>query len=164
MAGSLNKVMLIGNLGADPDVRKTQSGDGVATLSIATSESWKDQSGQRQERTEWHRVVLFGRIADIAGQYLKKGSKVLIEGQLRTRKWTNKEGQDQYTTEVVVSGFGGNMTMLDSAPQGVYNQGGQQNQGFGGGQAQTNNGFDSASATSAPQAGGMADLDDDIPF
>ena len=164
MAGSLNKVMLIGNLGADPDLRKTQSGDGVATLSIATSESWKDQSGQRQDRTEWHRVVLFGRIADIAGQYLKKGSKILIEGQLRTRKWTNKDGQDQYTTEVVVSGYGGNMTMLDSANQGGQSQGGQQNQGFGGGQSQANNGFGSASATSAPQAGGMADLDDDIPF
>ena len=180
MAGSLNKVMLIGNLGADADVRKTQSGDSVATLSIATSESWKDQSGQRQDRTEWHRVVLFGRIADIAGQYLRKGSKVLIEGQLRTRKWTNQQGQDQYTTEVVVSGFGGNMTMLDSAPQGGgqggYNQGNASNQGFGGGQHQQpnqgfggsqssgNDAFGSASATSSPQAGGMADLDDDIPF
>ena len=184
MAGSLNKVMLIGNLGADPEVRKTQSGDSVATLSIATSENWKDQSGQRQTRTEWHRVVFFGRVADVAQQYLRKGSKVYIEGKLTTRKWTNQQGQDQYTTEVVVSGFNGTMTMLDSASQnggqggnqggynqGGYNQGGnqgfgssQQNQGFGGGAQGGADAFSSASATSSPQAGGMADLDDDIPF
>ena len=143
----LNKVMIIGNLGADPDVRKTQSGDDVATLSIATSESWKDKQGQKQTKTEWHRVVVFGKLATICGQYLKKGSKALFEGQLRTRKWVNKEGKDQYTTEVVVSGFGGNMIMLDSA-----NQGGQ-----------TNNGSP-PQTSSAPPAVNMADLDDDIPF
>lgn len=145
----INKVMLIGNLGDNPEVRKTQSGDSVATLSIATSESWKDQSGQRQEKTEWHRVVIFGKTADIAGQYLKKGSKVFIEGKLQTRKWTNQQGQEQYTTEVVVSGFGGVLKML----------GANDNQG----QRQSN-----AQPSTSPQGFGQEPqnhgLDDDIPF
>ena len=112
----LNKVMILGNLGIDPDIRRTPAGEVVANFRMATNEKWKDKEGKDQERTEWHRIVVFGNLASICGQYLKKGSKVLIEGQLRTRKWTDKEGQEQYTTEVVVSGFGGKMIMLDSAP------------------------------------------------
>ena len=108
----LNKVMLIGNLGADPDVRKTKNGNSAVTMSIATSEKWKDQDGNPHSKTEWHRVVLYGNIADIAGNYLTKGSKVYIEGKLTTRKWVDKDGKDQYTTEVVVQGYGGTLTML----------------------------------------------------
>jgi single-strand DNA-binding protein len=116
---SLNKCQIIGNLGNDPDLRKTQSGDSVCNLSIATSESWKDKAtGERKSKSEWHRVVLWGQLADIAGQYLTKGSKVYIEGKLETRKWQNKDGVDQYTTEIVVKGFGGAMIMLDGKPDG----------------------------------------------
>lgn len=112
---SVNKVILVGNLGKDPEVRRMQSGDAVANLSIATSESWKDKStGERREKTEWHRVVLFGKVAEIAEKYLSKGSKVYIEGQLETRKWTDQNGVEKYSTEVVVRGFGGKLTMLDS--------------------------------------------------
>ena len=115
MAGSVNKVILIGNLGRDPEVRTTQSGTKVANLSLATSESWKDRNtGERKEKTEWHRVVIFGNLADIAERYLKKGSKVYISGQLQTRKWQDQSGQDKYTTEVVLQGFNGELTMLDS--------------------------------------------------
>jgi single-strand DNA-binding protein len=113
MSGSLNKVIIIGNLGRDPEIRSTQSGDKVATLNVATSENWKDKDGNRQEKSEWHRIVIFGKVADVCERYLKKGSKVLIEGKLQTRKWTDNNGQDKYSTEIVVSGFGGNMTMLD---------------------------------------------------
>ncbi|MBF0126580.1 MAG: single-stranded DNA-binding protein [Magnetococcales bacterium] len=116
MARSLNKVQLIGNLGADPEVRFTQDGRPIANLRIATSDSWKDQQGQVQERTEWHRVVVFGKLAEIAQQYLRKGSKVYIEGQLQTRKWTDNQGQERYNTEVVLNPFGGQMLMLDSRP------------------------------------------------
>ena len=115
MSGSLNKVILVGNLGRDPEVRAMQSGDKVANLNIATSERWKDKDGQPQEKTEWHRVVVFGRIAEVAEQYLRKGSKVLIEGKLQTRKWTDNQGAEKYTTEIVVNGFSGQMTMLDRA-------------------------------------------------
>jgi single-strand DNA-binding protein len=110
----VNKVILLGNLGKDPEVRFMPNGGGVANLTIATSETWKDkQTGEQKEKTEWHRVVMFGKLAEIAGEYLKKGSKVYIEGSLQTRKWQNQQGQDQYTTEIVVQGFNGSMQMLD---------------------------------------------------
>ena len=118
MAG-VNKVIILGNLGKDPEVKFMPNGGGVANMTIATSESWKDkQTGEQKEKTEWHRVVMFGKLAEIAGEYLKKGSKVYIEGSLQTRKWTNQQGQDQYTTEIVVQGFNGTMQMLDGKPQG----------------------------------------------
>lgn len=119
MAG-VNKVIILGNLGKDPEVRFMPNGGGVANLTIATSESWKDkQTGEQKEKTEWHRVVMFGKLAEIAGEYLKKGSKVYIEGSLQTRKWQNQQGQDQYTTEIVVQGFNGTMQMLDSRGSGA---------------------------------------------
>jgi len=113
MAG-INKVILVGNLGAKPEVKYASNGNAISNLSLATSESWTDKStGQKQERTEWHRVSLFGKLAEIAGQYLDKGSKVYVEGKLQTRKWQDQNGQDRYTTEVVVSGFNGTLQMLD---------------------------------------------------
>lgn len=118
MAG-VNKVIILGNLGKDPEVRFMPNGGAVANLTVATSETWKDKTtGEAKEKTEWHRVAIFGKLAEIAGEYLKKGSKVYLEGTLQTRKWTNNEGKDQYTTEVVVQGFNGVMQMLDSKPQG----------------------------------------------
>src|ERR1700723_3026243 len=116
MAGSVNKVILVGNLGKDPEIRTLQSGTKVANLSIATSETWNDrQSGERKERTEWHRVVIFNdRVADVAEKYLKKGAKIYVEGSLQTRKWTDQSGQERYTTEVVIGRFNGNLTMLDT--------------------------------------------------
>ncbi|MEM1138784.1 MAG: single-stranded DNA-binding protein [Pseudomonadota bacterium] len=116
MAGSVNKVILIGNLGNDPDVRHTQDGRPIVNLSIATSESWRDKSsGERREKTEWHRVVIFSEgLAKVAQNYLRKGSKIYVEGQLQTRKWQDQSGQDRYTTEVVLSGYNGTLTMLDS--------------------------------------------------
>lgn len=115
MSRSLNKVMLIGHLGADPDVRYTPSGVAVANVRMATSDSWKDKNtGEMQERTEWHRVVFFGKLAEIVQQYVRKGSKIYVEGRLQTRKWQGQDGQDRYTTEVLVSGVGGSMLMLDS--------------------------------------------------
>lgn len=129
MTRGVNKVILVGNLGADPEIRYTPNNSAVANLSVATSESWIDKNtNQRQERTEWHRVVIFGKLADIAGQYLKKGSKVYLEGKLQTRKWQDQQGQDRYTTEIVVDGFGGQMQMLDSRSEG----GGYQPQGDSG--------------------------------
>ena len=113
MAG-INKVILVGNLGAKPEVKYASNGNAISNLSVATSESWTDKNtGQKQERTEWHRVSLFGKLAEIAGQYLDKGSKVYVEGKLQTRKWQDQNGQDRYTTEVVVSGFNGTLQMLD---------------------------------------------------
>lgn len=113
MAG-INKVILVGNLGAKPEVKYASNGNAISNLSVATSESWTDKStGQKQERTEWHRVSLFGKLAEIAGQYLDKGSKVYVEGKLQTRKWQDQSGQDRYTTEVIVSGFNGTLQMLD---------------------------------------------------
>ena len=113
MAG-INKVILVGNLGAKPEIKYASNGNAISNLSIATSESWTDKStGQKQERTEWHRVSLFGKVAEIAGQYLDKGSKVYVEGKLQTRKWQDQNGQDRYTTEVVISGFNGTLQMLD---------------------------------------------------
>ena len=118
MAG-VNKVIIVGNLGKDPEVRFLPNGGAVANVTVATSESWKDkQSGEQKEKTEWHRVVMFGKLAEIAGEYLKKGSKVYLEGQLQTRKWTNQQGQDQYSTEIVLQGFNGVMQMLDGKQQG----------------------------------------------
>jgi len=115
MAGSINKVILIGNLGRDPEVRTTQNGTKVANLNIATSDSWKDRTtGERKEKTEWHRVVIFGNLADIAERYLRKGSKVYISGKLQTRKWQDQNGQDKYTTEVVLQGYSSELTMLDA--------------------------------------------------
>jgi single-strand DNA-binding protein len=126
----VNKVILVGNLGKDPEVRYTPDGKAIANLALATSESWKDQSGQAQEKTEWHRVSIFGKLAEIAGEYLRKGSQIYIEGKLQTRKWTNKEGQDQFTTEIVLDPFNGVMQMLggkgESKP--AQNQAPQQQQ------------------------------------
>jgi single-strand DNA-binding protein len=156
MAGSINKVILIGNLGADPEVRAMQDGREVCNLRIATSESWKDKStGERREKTEWHRVVIFNDgLVNVAKNYLKKGSKVYIEGALQTRKWTNKEGQEQYSTEVVLQGFGGNLTMLDGKPGGASAGGDYQG------------GSSYAQSGAAPQRARAveADLDDEIPF
>src|SRR5258705_2113272 len=117
MAGSVNKVILVGNLGRDPELRSTQDGTRIANLAVATSESWRDRvSGERKERTEWHRVVIFNeRLAEIAEKYLKKGAKVYLEGALQTRKWTDNSGQERYTTEIVLQRFRGELTMLDSA-------------------------------------------------
>ncbi|CAM3724283.1 single-stranded DNA-binding protein [Parendozoicomonas haliclonae] len=150
MASSgINKVILVGNLGGDPEVRYTPNGSAVANLSVATSDSWVDKNtNQRQERTEWHRVVIFGKLADIAGQYLKKGSKVYLEGKLQTRKWQDQQGQDRYTTEIVIDGFNGQMQMLDSrgGEGGSNNYGGGQ-QGGGYQNQQSNSGY----GQSAPQ-------------
>jgi single-strand DNA-binding protein len=144
----VNKCILVGNLGKDPEVRYTQDGKAVASLTLATSESWKDQSGQVQEKTEWHRISIFGKLAEIAGEYLRKGSQIYIEGKLQTRKWTNKEGQDQYTTEIVLDPFNGVMQMLGSKgsdsgqnsgqqrPQGQSNSQGYQSSGQQYGQQQ----------------------------
>lgn len=118
MAGSVNKVMLVGRLGRDPDIRTVQSGTKVANITLATEESWKDkQSGERKKKTEWHRVVIFGGLADIAEKYLKKGSQVYVAGSLQTRKWQDKDGQEKYSTEVVLNPFGGELTMLDGGGQ-----------------------------------------------
>lgn len=155
MAGSVNKVILIGNLGADPEIRQTQDGRPIANLSIATSESWRDRNtGERKERTEWHRVVIFSEgLAKIAEQYLKKGSKVYIEGQLQTRKWQDQNGQDRYSTEVVLSGFNGTLTMLDSRQGGEGGGGGFSS---GGGSSDFGGGYDRGPSG--------ADMDDEIPF
>ena len=128
MAG-VNKVIIVGNLGKDPEVKFLPNGGAVANITVATSESWKDkQTGEQKEKTEWHRVVMFGKLAEITGEYLKKGSKVYLEGSLQTRKWTNQQGQDQYTTEIVLQGFNGVMQMLDGKQQG---QAAPQQQGGG---------------------------------
>lgn len=125
----VNKVILVGNLGNDPEIRYMQNGSAVANISVATGESWKDKNTrQTQERTEWHRVAIFGKLAEIAGEYLRKGSQVYIEGQLQTRKWQDKNGQDQYTTEIVVQGFNGVMQMLGGRNEGGMGAGGQPQQ------------------------------------
>ena len=168
MAGSVNKVILIGNLGRDPEVRSFQNGGKVVNLRIATSESWRDKaSGERKERTEWHSVAIFSEpLAKIAEQYLKKGSKVYIEGQLETRKWQDQSGADRYSTEVVLRPFTGNLTLLDgreggggSGGGGYDDRGGDDYQGGGGGGGGSARG-------SAPSSGGggRSDMDDEIPF
>jgi single-strand DNA-binding protein len=165
MAGSVNKVILIGNLGRDPEVRSTQDGMKIVQLSIATSESWKDKSsGERKDKTEWHRVVIFNeRLAETAEKYLRKGAKVYIEGQLQTRKWTDKDGAEKYTTEVVLSRFRGELTMLD----GRGGEGGGTGGGGGGGYGD-DMGSERASGPAAGRARAPAgrgdDLDDEIPF
>lgn len=128
--GSVNKVILVGRLGQDPDVRPLPNATTVANLTLATSETWRDKAtGEQREKTEWHRVVLYGKVADIAGQYLRKGSQVYIEGQLQTRKWQDQNGQDQYTTEVVVQGFRSSMQLLGSKPKEDWGQPSQPQQG-----------------------------------
>ena len=128
MAG-VNKVIIVGNLGKDPEVRFMPNGGAVANITVATSDTWKDkQTGEQKEKTEWHRVVMFGKLAEIAGEYLKKGSKVYLEGSLQTRKWTNPQGQDQYTTEIVLQGFNGVMQMLDGKSSGQQGGFASQNQ------------------------------------
>jgi single-strand DNA-binding protein len=156
MAGSVNKVILVGNLGRDPEVRQTQDGNKIVNLNLATSESWKDKnSGERRERTEWHRVVIFNdALGNVAEQYLRKGSKVYIEGQLQTRKWTDQSGQEKYTTEVVLQRYRGELHMLD----GRGGESGQSSAGLGDGNQ------DTFAAVPAPVQGGAADLDDEIPF
>jgi len=179
MAGSVNKVILIGNLGKDPEVRSTQDGSKIVNLTLATSETWNDRaSGERKERTEWHRVVIFNeRVADVAERFLKKGAKIYVEGSLQTRKWTDQQGQERYTTEVVLGRFNGQLTMLDTRA------GGAEAGGFGGGPdtgASGGNGGNAlreragsgpaqasagaargAPSWDAPRGG---DLDDEIPF
>jgi len=170
MAGSLNKVMLIGNLGADPEIRSFQNGGKVANLRIATSETWKDRNtGERQERTEWHNVAIFSEgLVGVVERYLRKGSKVYVEGQLQTRKWQDQSGNDRYTTEVVIRGLNGVLTMLDG-PQGGGSRGGGgdwDQGGGGGGRGGSGGGGGSGwNQGGGSAAGGAADdLDDDIPF
>ena len=173
MAGSVNKVILIGNLGRDPEVRTFQNGGKVVNLRIATSETWKDRnSGERKERTEWHSVAIFSEpIARVAEQYLRKGSKVYIEGQLETRKWQDQSGQDRYSTEVVLRPYRGELTMLDGRGEGGGGGGG----GYGGGSGGYGGGYDdgggygggggsSSGGGSGGSGGGRPDLDDEIPF
>jgi single-strand DNA-binding protein len=168
MAGSVNKVILIGNLGADPEVKSFQNGGKVCNIRIATSESWKDRNtGEKQERTEWHSVAIFSEgLAGVAERFLRKGSKVYIEGQLRTRKWQDASGNDRYSTEVVLQGPGAVLTMLDGAPGG--GQGGGQRSGgsdWGGGQQRSGGDAGGGGTAAGGQRGGFADdLDDDIPF
>ena len=184
MAGSLNKVMLIGNLGQDPEVRSFQNGGKVCNLRIATSEQWKDRNtGERQERTEWHTVSIFSEgLVSVAERFLRKGSKVYVEGQLQTRKWQDQNGQDRYSTEVVLRGFNGTLTMLDGPGGGQgggsggggggssWNQGGGSSGGNGGGGngGGWNQGGGGSGGSSGGSSGGGSnygdDLDDDIPF
>ena len=173
MAGSVNKVILVGNLGADPEIRRTQDGKAIANMSIATSETWRDKnSGERREKTEWHRVVCFNDgLNKVIEQYVKKGTTVYIEGSLQTRKWQDQQGQDKYTTEIVLQPYTGVLTMLGGRNNnegggggygggqsgGGYGGGGGQSGGFGGGQSgggQSGGGF----------PGGGGDMDDEIPF
>lgn len=193
MAGSVNKVILIGNLGRDPEVRSTQAGRKVVNLAIATSETWKDRnSGERQERTEWHRVVIFNeRLAETAERYLRKGAKVYVEGQLQTRKWTDQSGAEKYTTEIVLQQFRGELTMLDGrgggsggGGEGGYDEmdgpggggggygggSGGGSGGYGGGSSGGGGGFGRGGGSSGRSGGGSTpsrgggDLDDEIPF
>lgn len=178
MAGSVNKVILIGNLGADPEIKSFQNGGKIANLRLATSESWKDRmTGERKERTEWHQVTINGEgLVGVVERYLKKGSKIYIEGSLRTRKWQDRDGNDRYTTEVVVAGMGGTMTMLDGAPGGGSGGGsswGGDSGGNGGGNDSWNKGGSggaSGGSSGGTSGGGGSrppfddDLDDDVPF
>lgn len=156
MAGSVNKVILVGNLGADPEIRRTQDGRPIANLRLATTESWKDRaSGERRERTEWHRVVIFNEgLCRIAEQYLKKGSQIYIEGQLQTRKWQDQSGQDRYSTEVVLSNFNSTLTMLGS----------RQDSGGGGGSSSGGGDFGQSGPMDSGGPAGGPDIDDEVPF
>jgi len=175
MAGSVNKVTLIGNLGRDPEIRTTQDGTKVANLSVATSENWRDKtSGERREKTEWHRVVVFNdRIVDVIEKYLKKGATIYIEGALQTRKWTDQSGTEKYTTEIVLQKYRGELTMLggrggggggdemaDAGAGGGYSAGG----GGGGGYSSGGGGGGGGGGSRGGGGGGGGDLDDDIPF
>ena len=176
MAGSVNKVILVGNLGRDPEIRSTQDGTRIANLNLATSESWRDRvSGERKERTEWHRVVIFNeRLVEIAEKYLRKGSKIYVEGALQTRKWTDQQGQEKYSTEVVLQRFRGELTMLDGAgggrgggQGGGASEGGYDEGGFGGspGDSPRYGGTGpSGGGASGGSRGRNDDLDDEIPF
>lgn len=159
MAGSVNKVILVGNLGKDPEVRRTQDGRPVVNLSVATSETWRDKNtGERREKTEWHRVVIFNEgLCRVAEQYLKKGAKVYLEGQLQTRKWQDQQGQDKYSTEVVLQGFNSNLTMLDS-------RGGSAGGDYAGEEGDFGAQSPRARKPAAVGAGGRGDMDDEIPF
>jgi single-strand DNA-binding protein len=160
MAGSVNKVILIGNLGKDPEIRRTQDGRPIANLSVATSESWRDKAtGERKEKTEWHRVVVFNEgLCKVIEQYLKKGAKVYLEGALQTRKWTDKDGHDKYSTEVVLQGFRGELTLLDRAGAGGSDVGADEGRGEFGSPGPTRK-------VAAAAAGSVrADMDDEIPF
>ena len=165
MAGSVNKVILVGNLGKDPEVRRMTSGDPVVNLSVATSESWRDKaSGERKEKTEWHRVVIFNKnLAEVAEKYLRKGAKVYVEGALQTRKWTDQSGVEKYSTEVVLQGFNSALTMLDA--RGGGSSGGED---FGGGSSSDDFGSRGPSAARKPAMSGAGgkrgDMDDEIPF
>lgn len=168
MAGSVNKVILVGNLGADPEIRRLNSGDPVVNLRIATSESWRDKmSGERKEKTEWHSVVIFNdNLAKVAEQYLKKGMKVYVEGQLQTRKWQDQNGQDRYTTEIVLQKFRGELQMLDARGGG-----GEGQVGYGGGGGRVSDFGQSGPGDNYGRGGGGSrgggssrDLDDEIPF
>jgi len=158
---SVNKVILVGNLGKDPEVRYMPSGDAITNITLATTDSWKDKNGEKQEKTEWHRVAFFGRLAEIAGEYLKKGSQVYVEGRLQTRKWQDKEGQDRYTTEIVADRMqmlgsrsgGGNYEVQDKAPAGANRDSGPSGS------------VDAGSSKPATKKGGdFSDFEDDIPF
>ena len=167
MAGSLNKVMLIGNLGRDPEIRRTQDGRAIANFSIATSETWRDKgTGERREKTEWHRIVCFSEgLNRVIEQYVKKGTKVFVEGQLQTRKWTDNSGVEKYTTEVVLQGFNGTLTLLDSrggGEGGGGDYGGGSGSSFGGGGGY--GGGSSGGGAETSGLGGGNDFDDDIPF
>jgi len=152
---SVNKVILIGNLGRDPEVRYMPSGDAVANITIATTETWKDKAGEKQEQTEWHRVAMFGKTAEIAGEYLKKGSQVYIEGKLQTRKWTDKEGQERYTTEIRAD----RMQMLGSRSGGSERMAPPDDDA-----APRSSAAPAKKAAGAGKAGGFDDIEDDIPF
>lgn len=157
MAGSVNKVILVGNLGADPEIKRTQDGRPIANLSVATSDTWRDKNtGERKEKTEWHRVVIFNEgLCRIAEQYLKKGSKVYLEGQLQTRKWQDKDGKDRYSTEVVLNGYGSTLTMLDGPQKSGDDSGPERNS------------YADATGRAAPRRATApigSDMNDDIPF
>lgn len=160
---SVNKVILIGNLGRDPETRYMPDGGAITNISVATTEVWKDKNGEKQEKTEWHRVAFFGKLAEIAGEYLKKGSQVYVEGRLQTRKWQDKDGQDRYSTEVVLQGFNSNLTMLDGRSGGGGAGAGSD---FGGGDF----GSPGPTAQRRPAMAGAGgggkrdDMDDEIPF
>ena len=176
MAGSVNKVILVGNLGKDPEIRSFQNGGKVANFSIATSESWKDKNtGEKREKTDWHNVAIFNEgLVRVAEQYLRKGSKVYIEGQLQTRKWTDQSGADKYTTEVVLQNYNGTLVMLDGRSDGGGSgggsSGGMRNSGGGGGSSWGNDGGGRSGGGGfgggSNQGGGAfdSDLDDDVPF
>ncbi len=170
MAGSINKVILVGNLGRDPEIRSTNDGTRIANLALATSETWRDRnSGERKERTEWHRVVIFNeRLVEIAEKYLRKGSKIYVEGSLQTRKWTDNQGQERYSTEVVLQRFRGELTMLDGARGGGAMEGGADyDDSYMGGDQVRYGGTGSSTSSGSGSRGrapANADLDDEIPF